>query len=85
MEMRANYFERSRYGTRPKKLLAVKELTNQAWKRRPSVGGDLRTKMVPPTLDSTIDRQGGDQVGYVGPLHGQAEIPHSSLIRTGEA
>ena len=33
MEVRRNYIERSRYGTRPKKSLAKKELTHKAWKR----------------------------------------------------
>ena len=83
MEMRRNYSERSRYGTRPKKLLAVKELTNQVWKRRPRVGGDRRTKLVHPTLDSIINRKGSDQVGYLSPLHRHAGISHSSLIQTG--
>ena len=69
-EVRRNYIERSLNGTRPKKLFAVKELTNQAWKRRTRVGCDRRTKLVPTTLGSVIDRQGSDQVGYVGPPHG---------------
>ena len=29
-----------------------------------------------------IDRQSGDQVGYVGPLHGQAWMPHFNLVQT---
>ena len=82
MEMRRNYIERSRYGTKPKKLLAVKELTNQAWKRRLRREGDRSTKLVPPTLDSMIDRQSGYRVGYVGSLHGQAGIMHPILVQT---
>ena len=48
------------------------------------MGGDRSAKLVPPTLSSMIDRQSGDQVGHVGPLHGQAGIPHPNLVRTGK-
>ena len=48
------------------------------------MGGDRSTELVPPTLGSMIDRQSGDQVGYIGPLHGQAGIPHPYLVRTGK-
>ena len=48
------------------------------------MGGDRSTKLVPPTLGSMIDRQSGDQVGYVGPLHRQTGIQHPILVQTGK-
>ena len=84
MEVRTNCIERSRHGTRSRKLLAVKVLINQAWKRRPRVGSDRSTKLVPSTLGSMINQQSGDEVGHVCPLHGQARIPHPNLVQTGK-